>query len=177
MTGISGVGSKSEGSLPALIHAQENMVKSAEEAVAAAAKHAREAPTIEFHPSVFSSSAQPSFLPTLSPIKRKRGRRRIKRAIPAPPDEHYSDQLGVKLSWSAWMNKREDDKFHVETIMRAKSYVGKQINEHVDKLNKLNQIFDPQKAKDLQRAFVAQKVARYSSFASQWQRYGRRKRW
>lgn len=30
--------------------------------------------------------------------------------------ERYQDQLGVKLSWTLWMNRREDERFHRETI-------------------------------------------------------------
>ena len=48
--------------------------------------------------------------------KRKRKKKR---------EERYQDQIGVKLSWSAWMNKREDEKFHNQTIAKATSHVGK----------------------------------------------------
>ena len=68
-------------------------------------------------------------------------------------EETYRDQIGIKLSWSAWMNKREDEKFHKRTIERATSHVGKDINDHCTRLKKLKQIFDPTKITALTRKF------------------------
>ena len=72
----------------------------------------------------------------------------------------FSDQLGVKVSWSTWQWRQGQEKFHKETISRAKSYVGRQIREHQHNLEKLNSIFDPQKMKDLQRAFKQKMIDR-----------------
>ena len=72
----------------------------------------------------------------------------------------FSDQLGVKVSWSTWQWRQGQEKFHKETISRATSYVGRQIREHQHNLEKLNSIFDPQKMKDLQRAFKQKMIDR-----------------
>ena len=72
----------------------------------------------------------------------------------------FSDQLGVKVSWSTWQWRQGQEKFHKETIRRASSYVGRQIREHQNKLEKLNSIFDPKKMKDLQRAFQQKMIDR-----------------
>jgi hypothetical protein len=75
-------------------------------------------------------------------------------------EERYQDQIGIKLSWSAWMNKREDEKFHQQTIAKATSHVGKDINEHRTRLRKLKQIFDPTKIAMLTRKFEQDEIAR-----------------
>eukprot|EP00943_MAST-04B_sp_MAST-4B-sp1_P003681 g3681.t1 len=82
---------------------------------------------------------------------KKRGKRR---------KERFSDQLGVKVSWSTWQWRKGQEAFHNATIKRASSYVGRQIRDHQNKLDKLNSIFDPQKMKDLQRAFQQKMIDR-----------------
>ena len=96
-----------------------------------------------------SMSVPDSF--NLGEPKRKKKKRR---------EERYQDQIGVKLSWSAWMNKREDKKFHDKTIKRATSHVGAEINEHRTRLRKMKKIFDPAKIAKLTREFEQKMIAR-----------------
>ena len=81
----------------------------------------------------------------------------------------FSDQLGVKVSWSTWQWRQGQEKFHKETIRRASSYVGRQIREHQNKLEKLNSIFDPKKMKDLQRAFQQKMIKDHNLSISEFQ--------
>ena len=72
----------------------------------------------------------------------------------------FSDQIGVKVSWSTWQWRQGQEKFHNETIKNSTSYVGRQIKEHRDNLEKLNSIFDPQKMKEITKAFHQKMIDR-----------------
>ena len=96
--------------------------------------------------------------PRLEPMEwrdKKKAKKKRRRRKP-----RFSDQIGVKVSWSTWQWRQGQEEFHNNTLKRATSYVGRQIREHQDRLEKLNSIFDPQKMKELQKVFQQKKMAR-----------------
>ena len=72
----------------------------------------------------------------------------------------YDQQLGVKKSWSDWMSRREDEKAHINTLRRSKSYVKMSIDAHQKRLDTMAQIFNPTRIKEIQDSFKKMQLER-----------------
>ena len=99
-----------------------------------------------------------SVFPQLSPVKLPRNRKRSRkpnRKLPILSETFtvYDQQLGVKKSWSDWMSRREDEKAHINTLRRSKSYVKMSIDAHQKRLDTMAQIFNPTRIKEIQDSF------------------------